>query len=106
MIASGKLARSEKDRELVMRRTSLAKFSEGGAAILHAEKENHQNVIDGKSASSPLVTYILRDWVVSYLMLARENMQDEQSPWAINIETLPCQPHNVPVITPAVARPI
>lgn len=73
---------------------------------MHAEKQNHQKVIDGNSLNSPFVIYILRDWVVSYLMLAKENIHEEQRPWAINIESLPCHPHNVPVSTPAVASPM
>ena len=51
----------EKDNELVIKRISLPKFKEGGAAMFAAEKQNHQNVMDGKIVSSPLVIYILRE---------------------------------------------
>lgn len=35
---------------------SLAKLIEGGAAILHAVKENHQKVNEGNKFKSPAVT--------------------------------------------------
>lgn len=74
--------------------------------MLQAEKQNHQNVIEGKKVNNPLARYILRDLTVSYVILARENIHDEQSPWAISIAKAPCHPHCVLDIIPAVARPI
>lgn len=55
----------EKERVAEISRISAPRFIEGGAAILQAEKQNHQNVIVGKNVISPLVMYILRDWIVS-----------------------------------------
>lgn len=106
MMLSGIKEKVEKDKELAIRSTSLARFKEGGAAILQAEKQNHQKVIEGNKANNPLVTYILRDCVVSYLILANENIQEEHRPWATSIERPPCHPQEVPVIMPAVASPI
>lgn len=79
---------------------------EGGAAILQAEKQNHQKVKEGNIVRKPDVRYILRDCVVSYVMLAKENIEDEQNPCAISIVRAPCQPHLVFDIIPPVARPI
>lgn len=39
-------------------------------------------------------------------MLAKENIEDEQNPWAINIVKAPCQPHDVFDIIPPVASPM
>ena len=49
----------------MINKISAAKFREGGAAILEAEKQNHQKVIEGNKVISPLVIYILRDCTVS-----------------------------------------
>ena len=59
---------------------SLMRLRVGGAAMLAADSTNHQNVIAGKKARSPLVRNSLRVWVVSYVMLARANSADEQRP--------------------------
>lgn len=45
----------EKDRELEINIISAARLIEGGAAILQAEKENHQNVMEGKRVIRPFV---------------------------------------------------
>jgi hypothetical protein len=65
MMARGIAIKLEIDKELVINRISAPRFNDGGAAILQAEKQNHQKVIDGNRAISPFVTYILRDPVVS-----------------------------------------
>ena len=65
MMANGIDIRLETDKELVINRISAPKFNDGGAAMLQAEKQNHQKVIDGNRVISPFVTYILRDPVVS-----------------------------------------
>lgn len=71
-----------------------------------AEKQNHQNVIDGNRVISPLVIYMPRELTVSYVILAKENMQDEQRPWAISIINAPCHPQTELDMIPAVASPI
>lgn len=57
--------RAETATELEMRRISAPRFIEGGAAILHAEKQNHQKVKEGKRVIMPLVMYIPRELIVS-----------------------------------------
>ena len=57
--------KKEKDRVLVSSMISLAKLIEGGAAMLHLARINHQNVIAGNRVSRPLLIYILRLCVVS-----------------------------------------
>lgn len=51
----------DSDRDLVIRRISDPKLMEGGAAMLHAEKQNHQNVREGNKVIIPFVKNILRD---------------------------------------------
>lgn len=55
----------EEDIDLEIRRISAPKFIEGGAAMLQAEKQNHQNVREGKKVIIPLVMYMPRDEIVS-----------------------------------------
>lgn len=65
MAPNGIAVAQDTERVLEIRRISAPRFKEGGAAMLHAEKQNHQKVIVGKNVISPFVTYILRDWAVS-----------------------------------------
>ena len=44
---------------------SPIRLIEGGAAILHDERRNHQVAIGGKSIRIPLVIYILREFMAS-----------------------------------------
>lgn len=50
-------------RMLVINRSSLRKFSEGGAARLVARKRNHQVVKKGVREAIPLIIKIFRVWV-------------------------------------------
>lgn len=74
--------------------------------MLHAEKQNHQKHNDGNKFMRPLVINILREEMVSYVIFARENIQEEHSPWAKSIIIAPCQPQGVLVMIPAVAIPM
>jgi len=74
--------------------------------MLQAENKNHQSVITGNRVISPFVDDILRVRVVSYVMLARANMQDEHKPWAIMSVRAPVHPQNELERIPAVTRPI
>lgn len=79
---------------------------DGGAAILAAAKINHQKDIAGKRERRPLVRNNLRVCVISYVIFARANRQEEQIPWAIIISKLPWKPQYEPDIRPAVKSPI
>jgi len=90
----------------VIKKISLIKLIDGGAAILEAANRNHHNDIIGAPVISPLVKYILRVWVTSYLRLAKIKRADELNPWAIIIINAPYIPHVVLVSSPASIRPI
>jgi len=104
--ASGIELITEVDMVLEIRRISPARLIEGGAAMLQAEKQNHQKVIEGNKLNIPFVKYIPRELIVSYVILAKANIHDEQSPCEIKIRNAPCQPQVVFDIIPAVARPM
>lgn len=103
---SGVAHAEENDIELEINKISAPKFKDGGAAILHAAKQNHQKHNEGNKFIIPLVINILRDETVSYVMFARENIQEEHSPCAKSIIIAPCQPQGVLVMIPAVAIPM
>lgn len=90
----------------VINAISPNRLIEGGAAILQIERINHQKEIAGKRHRSPLVKYILRVWVDSYVKFARANIQEEQRPCAIIITKAPFQPqvesNEMPKITRAI----
>lgn len=56
---------SEDDKIAVIKRISLSKLIDGGAAIFAPVNRNHQRVIDGATHSNPLVRKILRVLVIS-----------------------------------------
>lgn len=56
---------NEEDKMEVIRRISLNRLMEGGAAILAPVNRNHQRVIVGATQSNPLVRKILRVLVIS-----------------------------------------
>jgi len=64
---------------------SLSRLIDGGAAIFQAEKINHHIVKIGSEVIIPFVKYMLRVWVISYVMLARINSAEEHNPCAIII---------------------
>lgn len=74
--------------------------------MLQAEKINHQIAMAGNRLIKPLVVAILRVCVVSYVMLASANIQDEQRPWANIRVNAPVQPQEVLERIPPVTRPI
>lgn len=87
---------------LVISIISLIRLIEGGPAIFIVVKINHIIDIEGTRLSMPLVRNILRVWVVSYVILAIENIAEETRPWAIIIAIAPAQPQRVFVIVPEI----
>lgn len=67
-------------RIAVNKTISLRRLMDGGAAIFHAEKRNHHIVKIGRVLIIPLVRYILRVWVISYVTLAKINIAEEHRP--------------------------
>lgn len=68
------------DKIEVRRIISAIKFRDGGAAMLAAEDRNQNIDIIGKNESNPLEIKMLRVWVISYCIFAKENREDEQRP--------------------------
>lgn len=90
----------------MIRRISLSRLIEGGAAIFALTNKNHHIDMIGSLTRIPFVRLIFRVWVCSYVMLARLNKADDTRPWAIIIARLPYRPRVVFDITPATRRPI
>jgi hypothetical protein len=79
---------------------------DGGAAIFIVVKMNHNKDIEGIRLSKPFVRNILRVCVVSYVMLAIENIADETKPCAIIMASDPIHPQRVFDINPEMRIPI
>ncbi len=90
----------------MIKRISLRRLTEGGAAIFALQLINHHNVIEGKILIIPFVRKILRVWVNSYVELASRNRAEDDKPCAIIIARAPCHPHSVEVKIPARRIPI
>lgn len=90
----------------MIRRISLSRLIDGGAAILVLQLINHHRVMEGKMLIIPLVKKILRVWVNSYVVLARRNSAEEDNPCAIIMARAPCHPQSVEVRIPARRIPI
>lgn len=78
----------------------------GGAAMFAADTRNHIKVIMGKVLIIPLFRAILRVEDVSYVMFARQNIAEEDSPWAIIIVRAALHPQEVFLIIPRISNPI
>lgn len=63
--------------------SSLAKFTEGGRAILNNRIESHHKAAKGKINRAPRRRIIVRLLVRSYIVLAKQNNAEDVSPWAI-----------------------
>jgi hypothetical protein len=91
---------------LVIKKISLARLNEGGAAILADRKRNHHMAREGLNIIIPLVKNLLRVCVAEYEIFAKANRAAEQSPWAIIMMIAPFMPHDVKERIPAIMRPI
>jgi hypothetical protein len=67
---------------------------------------NHIILIPGKKFRIPLLHMILREWARSYIILAQENIPDEQTPWAIITIIAPLIPHDENDRTPTIISAI
>jgi len=54
---------------------------------------NHIIAKEGNRLINPLLDKIFREWDRSYIILAHENIPDEQIPWEIIIIIAPDTPH-------------
>jgi len=96
----------EDDRIAVISKISLNRLIEGGAAMFAPVNKNHQRVIVGPTHINPLVRKILRVWVISYDILAKENRAEDLKPWAIIIVRAPINPQDVLDSIPASISPM
>ena len=81
---------------------SVTKLNVGGADILDIEIKNHHIELRGATLIIPLVNIRLRVLVVSYIILAIENIADELIPWAIISPIAPAHPHIETLIRPTI----
>ena len=72
--------------------------------MLQIDRMNHQNEIEGNIHKIPLVKYILRVWVDSYVRFARANIHEEHNPWAIIMIRAPFHPHEDKRDTPKITK--
>lgn len=90
----------------MIRRISLKRLIDGGAAMFIQANINHIMDILGRTDSTPLVIAILRVWNISYLIFAMQNRAEELRPWAIIIPRLPYSPSLELDIAPATRIPM
>lgn len=77
-----KVTGDQLNREVIIR-NSPAKLIEGGRAILKRAIISHHAQPSGKSKIIPRIIIIVREFVRSYAVFARQNSADDESPWAI-----------------------
>lgn len=75
-------------REIIIS-SSLIKFGVGGIAMLNKIIVNHQALARGKISMEPRRRIMVRLFVRSYAVLARQNSAEDVSPWAIIITIAP-----------------
>lgn len=79
----------------VMITSSPIRLGRGGSAKFARFDKNHQTAVRGKIICSPRAKIIVRLWVRSYVVLARQNRADDTRPWAIISTRAPVKPHGV-----------
>lgn len=60
--------------------SSPIRLGKGGSAKLAKFAKNHQVAVNGKIICSPRARIIVRLWVRSYAVLARQNSAEDTSP--------------------------
>lgn len=69
-----------RDDEAIIRRISLRRLMDGGAAILAQIRRNHHREIIGTDISKPFVRAILRVRVNSYVIFAIQKRPEDTRP--------------------------
>lgn len=75
--------------------SSPIRFGRGGSAKFARLATNHHTAASGKITCSPRARTIVRLWVRSYAVLARQNSAEDARPWAIIKMIAPENPHGV-----------
>lgn len=107
-LISDTVTRDEKENDRIeeIKMISLRRLIEGGAAILAPVNRNHHKVIIGLIHIKPFVRKMLRVWVISYDILAKEKSAEDLNPCAIIIVKAPIKPHEELDNMPASIKPI
>lgn len=79
----------------VMMKSSPIRFGRGGRARLARLAMNHHVAVKGKIICRPRARIIVRLWVRSYVVLARQKRADDTRPWAIIRMIAPVNPQGV-----------
>lgn len=79
----------------VMMRSSPIRLGKGGRARLARLAINHQVAVRGRISCMPRASTIVRLWVRSYVVFARQNRADDTRPWAIMRMIAPVKPQGV-----------
>jgi len=75
--------------KLIINKISPNKFKVKGPPKFAIHKRNQNEVIIGNKFNFALFNIILREWERSYIILAQENIPEEQIPWANMMIILP-----------------
>lgn len=90
-----KIVQGDQLNNVVMIMSSPIRFGSGGSARLARLAVNHQTAVSGKIICSPRARTIVRLWVRSYAVLAKQNNAEDANPWAIIRMIAPEKPHGV-----------
>lgn len=74
---------------------SPIRLGNGGRARLARLAMNHHTAVRGKIICRPRARIIVRLWVRSYAVLARQNRAEDTRPWAIIRIIAPVKPQGV-----------
>lgn len=91
---------------VVMIISSPIRLGRGGSARFARLAMNHQTAVSGKITCNPRARIIVRLWVRSYAVLARQNSAEDTNPWAIIRMIAPENPQGVWIRIPPATRPI
>lgn len=86
--------------------SSPIRLGNGGSARFARLAMNHQAVVSGKITCNPRASIIVRLWVRSYAVLAKQNSAEDTNPWAIIKMIAPENPHGVWIKIPPATNPM
>lgn len=90
-----KIVHGDQLNSVVIIMSSPIRFGRGGSARLARLAINHQAAVRGKIICNPRARIIVRLWVRSYAVLARQNSAEDTNPWAIIRIIAPENPQGV-----------
>jgi len=90
-----RIVHGDQPNRVVIIMISPIRLGRGGSAKFARLAMNHHTAASGKITCSPRARIIVRLWVRSYAVLARQNSAEDTSPWAIIKMIAPENPHGV-----------